>query len=335
MIAMHLLDEHLTKPVPQPGGESARVPLASAAAAWQALPDLAAGEKAGPLPSWARAYAVSLPRTTAAVLELDYAQRAKSPLPPRLRAMVRWAAAAANRSPYGEAYALFDLRAAGATDADVTALRDDPAKLPEADRAAVAFARKLTLRAYAITDAEFEALRKLQGDANAVAIVLCAAYANFQDRLLLTLGLTAVEPGGPLPPIPVAFRKPYQGDAGTPPRDLPPPGAGGETPETVTDSEWLKLDPDVLRQSMADQQKRSPRLPVPAFDEVKKKLPPGTYKGNKPLRINWSLVCLGYQPELTLAWLNCLRTFEAEAKQDRVFEETLFWVVTRSLACFY
>ena len=27
--------------------------------------------------------------------------------------------------------------------------------------------------------------------------------------------------------------------------------------------------------------------------------------------------------------------FAQEAKQDRVFEETLFWVVTRSLHCFY
>ena len=29
------------------------------------------------------------------------------------------------------------------------------------------------------------------------------------------------------------------------------------------------------------------------------------------------------------------RSFGEEAKQDRVFEESLFWVVTRSLACFY
>ena len=54
-----------------------------------------------------------------------------------------------------------------------------------------------------------------------------------------------------------------------------------------------------------------------------------------PLRIRWSLVCMGYQPELTLAWFACTRAFAEEAKQDRVFEESLFWVVTRSLQCFY
>ena len=51
--------------------------------------------------------------------------------------------------------------------------------------------------------------------------------------------------------------------------------------------------------------------------------------------VAWSLTCVGYQPKLTLAWLHAMRTFGEEAKQDRVFEETLFWVVTRSLNCFY
>ena len=44
---------------------------------------------------------------------------------------------------------------------------------------------------------------------------------------------------------------------------------------------------------------------------------------------------LRYQPELAAAWGNCTRAFAQEARQDRVFEESLFWVVTRSLECFY
>ena len=54
-----------------------------------------------------------------------------------------------------------------------------------------------------------------------------------------------------------------------------------------------------------------------------------------PVRIRWSLVCSGYQPELAAGWSACTRAFGEEAKQDRVFEESLFWVVTRSLQCFY
>jgi hypothetical protein len=54
-----------------------------------------------------------------------------------------------------------------------------------------------------------------------------------------------------------------------------------------------------------------------------------------PIRIKWSLVTMGYQPELAAAWSSCTRAFREEAKQDRVFEESLFWIVTRTIHCFY
>ena len=63
--------------------------------------------------------------------------------------------------------------------------------------------------------------------------------------------------------------------------------------------------------------------------------PPDSPKPKTPIRIKWSLVCLGYQPELAAAWSACTRAFGEEAKQDRVFEESLFWVVTRTIHCFY
>ena len=44
---------------------------------------------------------------------------------------------------------------------------------------------------------------------------------------------------------------------------------------------------------------------------------------------------MGYQPELAAAWSACTRAFGEEAKQDRVFEESLFWIVTRTIHCFY
>jgi len=69
--------------------------------------------------------------------------------------------------------------------------------------------------------------------------------------------------------------------------------------------------------------------------EVLKALPPGAPPPKNPVRIKWSLVCMGYQPELAAAWSACTKAFGEEAKQDRVFEESLFWVVTRSLQCFY
>ena len=79
-----------------------RVSQMTDADAWERLPDTE-GSRGGPLPAWAQSLAGVLPRTTAATLELDYVQRACSPLDPALRAAVRWAAARANRCAYGEA----------------------------------------------------------------------------------------------------------------------------------------------------------------------------------------------------------------------------------------
>ncbi len=44
---------------------------------------------------------------------------------------------------------------------------------------------------------------------------------------------------------------------------------------------------------------------------------------------------MGDQPELAIAWSTCMKAFEADAKLDEVFGESLFWVVSRTGQCFY
>lgn len=299
---------------------------------WKQLPETF-GEKTGRLPNWANQFAGPLPRTTAAMLELDWIQRTKSPLDPKLRAKIRWAAARANRSAYGEQTALADLRRVGGTDDEISILTGTPEKLSENERLAVRFATDLTKRGSSITDKEFERVRRAFGDANTVAIVLCVAYANFQDRLILAYAIP-LEEGGPLPPVAVQFKSPFAGNNGAP-RVLPknPPSDG--PPAQIIDPEWLQVESPALRAAMDSQKAREPRVPVPTFEEIKAKSPPNTFAPGRTLKINWSLVCMGYQPELAGAWIKCMRTFEAESKQDRIFEECLFWVVTRSIDCFY
>jgi alkylhydroperoxidase family enzyme len=322
-LLLHLVDL-------QPPKQEARLPVLTNEQAWKHLPKATQGAGA-PLPAWARVTARALPRTTAAMLELDYRHRAASPLDPWLRAKMRWVAAHANGCAYGEANALADLKRAGAPDAEVAALRRPLAELPAAPRAALQFADKLTRAAYSVTDEDVQRLRALYGDAAVVAMVQLLAYANFQDRLVLTLGL-GPEPGGALPPLAVRFAA-GQPAPPVPPRKAPAEGPAGET--AASDADWAKLDFDYLQKQMEGQRGRAPRIPVPAWDEVKKRLPPGTPAPSRPVRIRWSLVCSGYQPELAAAWSACTRAFGEEARQDRVFEESLFWVVTRSLQCFY
>jgi hypothetical protein len=69
--------------------------LSADAATWARLPRVVHGGRQ-PLPRWARTLAATLPQTTAAMLELEYLHRARSPLPARLRGGLRWTAAHTN-----------------------------------------------------------------------------------------------------------------------------------------------------------------------------------------------------------------------------------------------
>lgn len=303
--------------LPRPAG-SARVPLLADADAWKRMPATIQGG-GGPLPSWARVLAGSLPRTTASMLELDYLHRARSPLDPFLRGRVRWVVARANGCRYGEVYAEADLRRAGVSELDLDHLLLSSANVTLAEHMVLDFARKLTLSAQDITDEEVAELVGLYGEKQVVALVLLVAYANFQDRLVLALDLP-VEPEGPLAPLDVRFTPiPFGGDPPAPARSVPTdPPPTDDIPEV--DPDWKDQSYTDLQKQMEKQQQRRARIRLP---------------GGNAGTVRWGQVCRLYQPELSAAWSVCARSFGAEADQDPVFEESLFWVVTRSLQCFY
>jgi len=318
-------------------GAEARVPLLSDAEAWRRLPKTEDGG-GGRLPAWARALAASLPRTTAAMLELDWRQRAASPLDHQLRGKLRWTVAHANQCEYTMAYAVADLARAGLDQEKIAALGQLDESAPPAERAALALARKLTLSGTTVSDDEVADLTRFYGDKQLVAVVLMVAYANFQDRLALALGLE-VEPDGPLPPVKVRFSATPDSERTAVPERTPPAEPPAEPPDeqtasNVADADWLSADFHDLQDKLEAQRRRPPRIAVPSWEDVRDLLPPGPARA-QPLGIRWSLVCLGYQPELARGWSACTRCFAEEAQQDRVFEDSLFWVVTRSIDCFY
>ena len=314
-----------------PAGEP-RLPMLSDAEAWAALPKAEAGG-GGPLPNWARATARAQPRTTAAMIDLDRLHRTKSPLGPSLRGKMRWVAADANRCDYSRDTAEADLRRSGVGGEAIADLKAGPDRWPASERAALEFARQMTMDAGSITDPEVAAIKRQYGDEKLVAMVLLLAAANFQDRLVLTLG-TPLEAGGPLPPLEVRWVPPA-GQPPVPPRARPADRAGSPVPDRVNDPEWTAVAFDSLQKGLDAQRGNDGRIRVPTYDEVLKGWPHGYPKPKSPLRIKWSLVCMGYQPELAAAWSACTNSFREEAKQDRVFEESLFWVVTRTIHCFY
>jgi hypothetical protein len=307
------------------------VPL-SDSECWRRMPPVESGG-GQPLPIWAKAVATQLPRTAAAMLELDRAQRTKSPLEKVLRAKMRWVIARANRSTYGAAYALADLLSSGATDASVKTLTGDAAAWPEDDREPLEFARLMTIAAPMVPDELFERMRTRFGDKGVAAMVLLAAYGNFQDRIVLGLALP-IESGGPLPPLEVKFAPgSFQPTPLLPPQAEIPGLLTSGTTVVERDPEWSTLSYDELQSRLERQRERKPRLPIPSWDEVKKNLPPAI--AARPTRIVWNLVCSGYVPELAIPWSVGTRTMWAEAQADRVFEESLFWIQTRSIGCNY
>jgi len=254
----------------------------------------------------------------------------------------RWVAAHANVSTYGEAYAAFDARRAGMDDREIAALaKGGHSGFSAEDRAALEFARMMTVESPKVTDAQFADLVKSFGEKKTAAMVLGMAYANFQDRQLIVLGATVeeggpmapVEDGGPLAPLAVTFDK--TSIPPVPPRDDPSKRSGPAVPTRVDDPEWTAEVFDDLQKGLSAQRSNEGRIRVPTYEQMLAKLPPGAPRPNSPTRIKWTLVCMGYQPELAMAWSACTRSFGEEAKQDRVFEESQFWVVTRTIHCFY
>jgi alkylhydroperoxidase family enzyme len=310
----------------------ANVPVPSTAETWKHLPKAVAGS-GQPLPSWARAVAVQLPRTAAAMLQVDFAQRTKSPLDPVLRSKMRWIIARANHCTYSEAYALSDLKRAGGDASAFEKSAADAKSWEPADRDALEFARLLTVAAPTIPDELFARLRSSLGEKQIAAMVLLGAYGNFQDRIVLGLNLT-IEPEGPLPPVEVHFEEGAFQVAPDVPRSEPTKQVTAVGTTVVSeDPEWSSVSYPELQSRLEQQRNRKPRLPVPSWDDVKQNLPAAM--AARPTRIVWNLVCSGYVPELAVPWSISTRTLWAESHQDRVFEESLFWIQTRSIGCNY
>lgn len=289
--------------------------------AWSKLPP----QKKPDLPEWARVLAGPLPKTTAKMLELDYLHRAKNPLGVLFAARLRLEVASALHSQYGTEAARADLRRALApeTEAFNTTL-PTPAEV-----VALKFAKKLTLAGHAITDEEFAEVLKHFGPEKTTAIVHTVAYANFHNRIVLALGVKGESPvGEPVGGI-------FDLDAiKTKAPDRPPwddlKAAKGDG--IAVRVEWSNAEFDALNKSLEKQKERTLRIPLPEKSALEKLTP---REQDAARRILWNTVSSGYQPELTRAWFAALYAFYEESKVDRVFTNSMFWVVTRTNDCFY
>lgn len=319
-----------SKPVAVQDGAFVTIP--SDEEAWTRLPKTTSGGT-GPLPNWAKALSLQLPRTAAAMLQLDEAQRTRNGLDPVMRAKMRWVVAHANRCRYSQEYAIADLRRAGADEDVIRNLIGSRRDWPESDRDPLEFAHLLTVAAPTISDEFFERLCEQDGAEKVASMVLLAAYGSFQDRLVLGLNLP-LEKDGPLPPLVVEFAAgALQLESHMP--DVPVDVGNlvsGATVVTMSPA-WDDISYQELQRRLQRQRDRKSRLPVPTWEQARERLPEAM--ATRPTRIAWTLTCYGYAPELAVPWAITTRTHWAEAPAGRIFEESLFWVQTREIECNY
>ena len=257
---------------PMVGSQPAVVPL-SDEECWSKMPAAVRGS-GQPLPVWAKAVAVHMPRTAAAMLVLDFTHRTRSPLDSKLRAKCRWVIARENRCEYSQLDALADLKRAGASDAEIAILQGPADQWPADEREPLEFVRLLTVAAPTISDERFRALQKTFGDRKVAAMILLAAYGNFQDRILLGLNLP-LEPQGAMAPLDVQFvEDAFQLAALTPDVSQPFESSNDAIDVIEDDETWTELSYDELQSRLEQQRARTPRLPIPTWDEVKELLPP-------------------------------------------------------------
>jgi hypothetical protein len=213
--------------------------------------------------------------------------------------------------------------------ADLAPFEPAPGPITEAEGLALAFAKKLTRAGHAITDEEFAAVLKQFGPEKTTALVHTVAYANFYNRIILGLGVKGESPvaepiGGAFDFDAAKVKAPDR-----PPWDDLKSAKGDGLAVRV---EWSNKEFDELNRTLDRQKERKLRIPLPD-DKAFEKLPPRERDGAK--RILWNTVSAGYQPEMTRAWFAVLYAFYDEAQVDRVFTNSMFWVVTRTNDCFY
>jgi alkylhydroperoxidase family enzyme len=166
----------------------ARFPLVEEKAARALLPEGAFRDGA-PLPNWVRLL-VNFPKAGPVKVAQLQTSEFKGNLPARLKAELAWVSARADRAWYALACARDRLRAAGLDDDTIFAIDEaSGSAFTPAERAAFAFARKVTVDPALIDDTDFDALRKFYNESEIAEMLFHVNHAVFFNILTEAAGL--------------------------------------------------------------------------------------------------------------------------------------------------
>lgn len=160
---------------------AARVALASDAEIQSAGALAAQLKSAGSVANSQRAM-LRVPTMAAAWFQMFSGLNTDAALPREMLLQVSFAVSMANGCRYCTLHQVQGLRGLGVEMKKLVAMEKDDAALTPQERAAVTFARALTRRASAPTDADYRALRTALGEKGALEAVLQASTFNFMNR---------------------------------------------------------------------------------------------------------------------------------------------------------
>lgn len=297
-------------------------------AAWRKL-----GVQFPRLPLWATRLAETLPESTLALLELDYRHRRQNPLGAVQAAKLRWIVADALGSSYGRQAAEFDLRGEGWSDEELSTWARDWNATESVDREVLQFARQLTVAGHAVTDEAVTRLLRQSDAETVVAVVHTVAFANFQNRLFFGISdnVSAEDVWGAIQP-PTGWRTEVAPELAARRAMEEASQVAQERGVVVQPLGWGTSNVPWIKSKLTAQTQRSLRVPLPELSRLDFLPEEERLRSEKVI---WSRVSLGYQPELTQGWFKLMRTFRRESELDRVFSNSMFWVVTRTNECFY
>jgi AhpD family alkylhydroperoxidase len=170
------------------GERASRFALVDESAVRALLPvDLFPADK--PLPNWVRLLA-NFPKSGPVKIANLHASHTKGNLPPKLKAELAWVSARADRAWYALACARDRLRALDIADDTIFAIDEGTdSKFAPADRAAFAFARKLTVDPALIDDSDFDRLKKCYSETEIAELIHHVNQAVFFSLLTEAAGL--------------------------------------------------------------------------------------------------------------------------------------------------
>ena len=269
-----------------------------------------------PVVSNVRARALYLPRAWYAA---DFKPDPAMTLDDTFKVKLFWIVSRGNNCQYCLGHQEVKLAMAGVAEDEIAALDADWAGFTDAERAAMDFTRKVTLRPHEVGEKDVDALRRHYDDAQLIELIYTVSFFNSVNRWTDSLGL----------PQDRAFRD-HAIELDTPTsvafQDRPTVVAPASEPERP------RLEPreEVLRR-LAAARARAPRVELPAEEQARAALPTDRPAG--PLS-QW-VRALSIFPTTGVAQIQALTAVRETGKLDPKLKAQLAWVAAREDRAWY